>query len=326
MTRPSTRCAIVRSSPATWAGSIRLLTRTATASWMAGATGTGPVTIPAVRSTTIAARCVKPRAIPTVGVCRAITTHHITRRHHVHLIEVASGLDFPEGPIAMPDGSVVLVEMFGPRLTRVQPDGIEGDDRRDPRRAERRGHRPGRADLRLQQRGRFTEVDMGGLDVPRPVHQGQLHRRAHPDRRPGDRRGDGSLHRVRRQAAVGAERPGLRRPRRLLLHRPRPRRRRGPDPPPVRASTTPRPTARRSPRSCSRPTSPTASGCRPTARRCTGPRRGRGRIMQRTSSRRASSPRPASSTRRSACTASRACSSSTRWPSTATATCAWRRS
>jgi gluconolactonase len=39
------------------------------------------------------------------------------------LTEVASGLRFPEGPIAMPDGSVLVVEMFGPRLTRVQPDG-----------------------------------------------------------------------------------------------------------------------------------------------------------------------------------------------------------
>ena len=39
------------------------------------------------------------------------------------LTEVAAGLRFPEGPIAMPDGSVILVEMFGPRLTRVSPDG-----------------------------------------------------------------------------------------------------------------------------------------------------------------------------------------------------------
>ena len=39
------------------------------------------------------------------------------------LIEVTSGLRFPEGPIAMPDGTVILVEMFGPRLTRVHPDG-----------------------------------------------------------------------------------------------------------------------------------------------------------------------------------------------------------
>lgn len=39
------------------------------------------------------------------------------------LIEMARGLRFPEGPIAMADGSVVVVEMFGPRLTRVRPDG-----------------------------------------------------------------------------------------------------------------------------------------------------------------------------------------------------------
>ena len=37
--------------------------------------------------------------------------------------EIASGLRFPEGPIAMPDGSVILVEMFGKVITRVLPDG-----------------------------------------------------------------------------------------------------------------------------------------------------------------------------------------------------------
>jgi gluconolactonase len=36
---------------------------------------------------------------------------------------VTEGLDFPEGPIAMADGSVVLVEIRGQRLTRVRPDG-----------------------------------------------------------------------------------------------------------------------------------------------------------------------------------------------------------
>jgi gluconolactonase len=36
---------------------------------------------------------------------------------------VASGLDFPEGPIAMPDGSVVLVEIKRGTLSRVHPDG-----------------------------------------------------------------------------------------------------------------------------------------------------------------------------------------------------------
>ena len=36
---------------------------------------------------------------------------------------VADGLMFPEGPIAMPDGSVVLVEIRRSTLTRVHPDG-----------------------------------------------------------------------------------------------------------------------------------------------------------------------------------------------------------
>lgn len=38
-------------------------------------------------------------------------------------VEVARGLEFPEGPIAMPDGSLVVVELFGERLTRILPDG-----------------------------------------------------------------------------------------------------------------------------------------------------------------------------------------------------------
>jgi gluconolactonase len=36
---------------------------------------------------------------------------------------VTDGLMFPEGPIAMADGSVILVEIEGGRLTRVAPDG-----------------------------------------------------------------------------------------------------------------------------------------------------------------------------------------------------------
>lgn len=36
---------------------------------------------------------------------------------------VADGLRFPEGPVAMPDGSVIVVELFGRRITRVLPDG-----------------------------------------------------------------------------------------------------------------------------------------------------------------------------------------------------------
>ena len=38
---------------------------------------------------------------------------------------IAEGLRFPEGPIAMPDGSVILVEIEAGRLTRIQPSGAK---------------------------------------------------------------------------------------------------------------------------------------------------------------------------------------------------------
>ena len=38
---------------------------------------------------------------------------------------VTEGLQFPEGPIAMADGSVVLVEIQRQTLTRVAPDGTQ---------------------------------------------------------------------------------------------------------------------------------------------------------------------------------------------------------
>ena len=39
--------------------------------------------------------------------------------------EITTGLQFPEGPVAMPDGSVILTELFASRLTRVAPDGTK---------------------------------------------------------------------------------------------------------------------------------------------------------------------------------------------------------
>ena len=39
------------------------------------------------------------------------------------ITEITTGLGFPEGPIAMPDGSVIVVEIREGRLTRVLPDG-----------------------------------------------------------------------------------------------------------------------------------------------------------------------------------------------------------
>lgn len=43
----------------------------------------------------------------------------------LELREITSGLRFPEGPIAMPDGSVLVVEIEGARLIRVLPDGTK---------------------------------------------------------------------------------------------------------------------------------------------------------------------------------------------------------
>lgn len=39
--------------------------------------------------------------------------------------EICRGLGFPEGPVAMPDGSVILVEIQPRTLTRVKPDGTK---------------------------------------------------------------------------------------------------------------------------------------------------------------------------------------------------------
>lgn len=36
---------------------------------------------------------------------------------------ITDGLKFPEGPVAMPDGSIIVVEIAAGRVTRVQPDG-----------------------------------------------------------------------------------------------------------------------------------------------------------------------------------------------------------
>lgn len=39
--------------------------------------------------------------------------------------QIASGMRFPEGPVALPDGSLVLVEIEARRLTRIDPDGTK---------------------------------------------------------------------------------------------------------------------------------------------------------------------------------------------------------
>ena len=84
------------------------------------------------------------------------------------LTEITSGLRFPEGPVAMADGSVVLVEIFGLRITRVAPDGTTSTV------AEIRGGPNGLAvgpDGALylcNNDGCFTPVELGGMLFPGP--------------------------------------------------------------------------------------------------------------------------------------------------------------
>lgn len=86
----------------------------------------------------------------------------------IQLTELASGLEFPEGPMAMPDGSIVVVEIAGKRITRVRPDGSTETV------AEIKGGPNGLAVgpdgswYLCNNGGCFTFVDLGGILLPGP--------------------------------------------------------------------------------------------------------------------------------------------------------------
>ena len=86
--------------------------------------------------------------------------------------EIASGLRFPEGPVWLPDGSVVVVEIAAGRLTRIAPDGSKQTV------AEPGGGPNGAAigpDGKLyvtNNGGSFTWHEVGGLIVPGPTPPG----------------------------------------------------------------------------------------------------------------------------------------------------------
>jgi gluconolactonase len=89
--------------------------------------------------------------------------------------ELASGLEFPEGPVVHPDGSVTVVEIKGGRITRVAPDGTK-DVVAEP------GGGPNGAQLGPDGKlyvcnngAAYDFVDMGGLTIthqPPSNHQG----------------------------------------------------------------------------------------------------------------------------------------------------------
>ena len=84
------------------------------------------------------------------------------------ITDVADGLKFPEGPIAMADGTVILVEMFGPRLTRVHPDGRTETIAEIPGGPNGAAIGPDGAVYVCNNGGAFTPVDLGGMMVPGP--------------------------------------------------------------------------------------------------------------------------------------------------------------
>ena len=138
----------------------------------------------------------------------------------MELREITTGLLFPEGPVALPDGSVLVVEIARRCVTRVRPDGGHEIVARPGGGPNGLAIGPDGKLLRVQQRRLRVHLGRGLRHPPGAPGLGLLGR---PDRadRPCERRGRGAVPRHLAGAAARAERHRVRRPRRLLLHRPR---------------------------------------------------------------------------------------------------------
>ena len=181
------------------------------------------------------------------------------RSEVAELRQIASGLRFPEGPIAMADGSVVLVEIQSGHLSRVSPDGTI------TRIAETGGGPNGAA---IGPDGKVYVCNNGGFAWARA-------RTGWPSRCPaaedyiGGRIQRVDLRPARSRTSTPSatasparpQRHRVRRSRRVLLHRSRQERARRRS---TRGgSTTPSPTGRRSSRSSTGSTTPNGVGLSP---------------------------------------------------------------
>lgn len=88
----------------------------------------------------------------------------------IEFTEVASGLRFPEGPIAMADGSVLVVEMFGKRITKIAADGSTSTIAQVPGGPNGMAIGPDGAIYLCNNGGAFGEVDFLGLTFPGPMN------------------------------------------------------------------------------------------------------------------------------------------------------------
>ena len=82
---------------------------------------------------------------------------------------VCEGLEFPEGPIAMADGSVVLTEIKAQRLTRVRPDGSKEVLVETPGGPNGAAVGPDGAIWITNNGGAFVWLDNAGLTIPGPT-------------------------------------------------------------------------------------------------------------------------------------------------------------
>src|SRR3982751_5352535 len=82
---------------------------------------------PPVRGVIIAASCRPLRAKSRRGYAGVEAGTNPTRPERImtDFTTVADGLRFPEGPVAMPDGSIILVEIKAGRITRISAEGAK---------------------------------------------------------------------------------------------------------------------------------------------------------------------------------------------------------